>query len=270
MQNRLFLLLLLILPAIIGYTQCKPEAIPFQGGEKITYIAAYNWGPVWVDAGEVTFAVESVDYHGQPAFHFKSTGHTYKSYDFLFKVRDYYDSWVNPQTFQPFEFKRQIYEGGYMLQNNISFFPKLGFALSNTKRPNKPIKTDTLRFEPCYFDMLASVYYVRSMDLRGMKVGEKWPVTVLIDDSIFRINVKKLGTEIKENRDGRKYTCIKLSATMVEGTIFRKDEDVSVWITDDENKIPIIVEAKIIVGTVKAYLKKTEGLRYPVTSLVKD
>lgn len=269
MQNRILLLILFTLPAFCGYNQCMPEVIPFQAGEKITYIAAYNWGPVWVDAGEVTFAVESVDYHGQRAFHFRSTGTTYKNYDFLFKVRDYYDSWVNPQTFRSFEFRRQIYEGGYMLQNNILFFPKLGYALSNTKRPDKPIRTDTMKLEPCYFDMLASVYYVRSLDLKAMKTGEKLPVTVLIDDSVFRISVKKLGTEIRENRDGKKYACIKLSATMVEGTIFRKDEDVNVWITDDENKIPIIVEAKILVGTVKAYLKKTEGLRYPVTSLVK-
>jgi hypothetical protein len=269
MRNSVSLLVILFLTCTGGFSQCKPETIPFQGGEKITYIAAYNWGPVWVDAGEVTFAVENVEYRGQHAFHFRSTGTTYKSYDFLFKVRDYYDSWVNPNTFQSYDFKRQIYEGGYMLQNNMSFFPKLGIALSNTKRPDKPIKTDTLKLERCCFDMLASVYYVRSLDLRAMKEGEKLPVTVLIDDSIFRINVKKLGTEIKENRDGKKYSCIKLSATMVEGTIFRKDEDVNVWITDDENKIPIIVEAKILVGTVKAYLKKTEGLRYPVTSLIK-
>ena len=56
---------------------------------------------------------------------------------------------------------------------------------------------------------------------------------------------------------------------MVQGTIFKGDEDVVVWVTDDGNKIPVYIEAKIIVGTIKAYLKDTKGLRHPMTSLVK-
>ena len=56
---------------------------------------------------------------------------------------------------------------------------------------------------------------------------------------------------------------------MVQGTIFRGDEDVLVWVTDDENKIPIYIQAKIIVGTVKAYLRESKGLRNPVSSVVK-
>ena len=56
---------------------------------------------------------------------------------------------------------------------------------------------------------------------------------------------------------------------MVQGTIFRGEEDVLIWVTDDANKIPVYIEAKIIVGTVKVYLKGTKGLKNPVTSLVK-
>jgi hypothetical protein len=251
-------ILLLVSGGLAG--QCKPEEIPFRNGEKIT------WGPVWVDAGEVTFSVEKAEYRGQAAFHFISTGSTYKGYDFLFKVRDYYDSWVDPVSFRSFEFRRQINEGGYVLFNGILFFNGPGYALSNTKRPDKPIKTDTIKIRPCLFDMLSSVYYVRSLDLNSMKENAVLPVEVLIDDSVFHINVKKLGKEVKENRDGTRYPCIKLSATMVEGTIFKKDEEALIWITDDTNKVPIIVEAKIIVGTVKAYLKEAQGLLKPLTT----
>ena len=71
-----------------------------------------------------------------------------------------------------------------------------------------------------------------------------------------------------ENNDGKKYRCIKMSAKMVEGTIFKGDEDVLVWITDDDDHIPIHIEAKILVGTVKAYLNEARGLLNPLTSLV--
>ncbi len=244
--------------------QCPPRLFPFPDKEKATYIAAYNWGPVWVDAGEVTFSAEVTDYRGKPAIHLRSTGSTYKGYDLLFKVRDYYDSWIDPQTFRSFEFRRQINEGGYILTNGVLFFNRLGYALSNTKRPDKPIKTDTIPLTECMFDMLASVYYVRSLDLEQLPVNVLLPVEVVIDDSVFTIRLKKLGKEIIQNRDGTRYSCYKLSATMVEGTIFRKDEDALIWVTDDVNKVPILVEAKILVGTVKAYLKQAEGLKQPL------
>jgi hypothetical protein len=73
---------------------------------------------------------------------------------------------------------------------------------------------------------------------------------------------------VVENNDGKKYNCIRLSAKMVGGTIFKGDEDVLVWITDDDNHIPIYIEAKILVGTVKAYLHETKGLRNPLKALV--
>jgi hypothetical protein len=263
-KNRLILAWILLFVSGGLASQCRPQEIPFRDGEKITYIAAYNWGPVWVDAGEVTFSAEKIEYRGQPALHLSSTGSTYAGYDFLFKVRDYYESWVDPVTFKSFEFRRQINEGGYSLFNSILFFHGPGYALSNTKRPDKPIKTDTMKIGPCLFDMLASVYYVRSLDLKNMKENVTLPVNVIIDDSVFHINVKKMGKEVKANRDGTMYKCIKLSATMVEGTIFKKDEEALVWITDDANKIPIIVEAKILVGTVKAYLKEAHGLLKPL------
>jgi hypothetical protein len=75
---------------------------------------------------------------------------------------------------------------------------------------------------------------------------------------------------VVENRDGKRYRCVKFAAKMVQGTIFRGDEDVLVWVTDDENRIPVYIEAKILVGTVKAYLKDMRGLRNPVSSLLKD
>ncbi len=267
MKNRLLQALLMLLFAGSVTAQCIPKELPFSDGEKITYIATYNWGPVWVDAGEVTFSVERTEYRNQPAWHFRSTGRTYPAYDFLFKVRDYYDSWADTGTLRSLEFRRQINEGGYIMFNNTVFFQKAGYALSNTKRPDKPITTDTLPAGPCLFDMLTSVYYVRSLDLDHMEENVELPVNVLIDDSVYVIKVKKTGKAVMANRDGINYPCIVLKAEMVEGTIFRKGEEAVVWITDDRNKLPIVVEAKILVGTVKAYLKEATGLQTPLPAL---
>jgi len=70
-----------------------------------------------------------------------------------------------------------------------------------------------------------------------------------------------LGKVVLKTKDGNKYNCIKFSALLIEGTIFKGGEDLFVWVTDDENRIPVMIEAKIIVGSVKALLSGTEGLR---------
>jgi hypothetical protein len=122
---------------------------------------------------------------------------------------------------------------------------------------------------PVVYDMLSAVYFTRTIDLANLKTDVKTPVWVVIDDAYFAVQIRSLGKEILKTKDGVKYRCIKIGAKMVQGTIFRGEEDVMIWVTDDENKIPVYIEAKIIVGTVKAYLIETKGLKNPVTSLVR-
>ena len=241
----------------------------FQDGEHIVYDVSYNWGPIWVDAGRVTFSVGREKFIGKETLHLKSTGKTFPSYDLLYKVRDYYDSWINPETFTSYEFRRNTYEGGYTLLNTLRFDYQKGLIISNTKTNNKPLRTDTLKMLPIFYDMLAAVYYTRTLDFSNLKPETKIPVWVVIDDAFYAIYIRSIGKEIVESKDGTRYRCHKFAAKMVQGTIFRGEEDVLVWVTDDENKVPVYIEAKIIVGTVKAYLREAKGLKNSVTSMVK-
>jgi len=265
-----FLLLITIFFNILNLeAQCITGNEVFREGEEIIYTVSYNWGPVWVDAGLVTFSATKENYFGKTAWHFKSTGKTFASYDFFYKVRDYYDSWADPISFRSLGFRRYIYEGGYTLVNTMTFDYDRSRIISNTKGNNNPVRYDTLKFTPCTFDMLTAVYFTRTLDLEKMNLNEKREVSLIIDDGFYNIYVRSLGKETVENTDGKMYRCNKFAAKMVEGTIFRGDEDVLVWVTDDANKVPIRIEAKIIVGTVKAYLKEAKGLRNPVGALLK-
>ena len=266
---RTYLLFILALFYLDSSAQCFTSNRAFGNGEEISFTVSYNWGPVWVDAGLVTFSAVSEMYKGKPAWHLKSTGKTFKSYDILFKVRDYYDSWVDPGTFKTHEFRRYIYEGGYTLLNTMTYDPIRELVYSNTKTNSNPVRMDTLKLTPCLFDMVAAVYYVRTLDLADMKPEVRIPVNVMIDDSVYQIQIRTVGREIVEHPDGKRYRCIRFAAMMVKGTIFKGEEDVNVWVTDDPNKIPVYVEAKILIGTIKAYLKSYKGLLHPMTSLIK-
>ena len=251
------------------HAQCPVSNTVFGNGEQISYTVSYNWGPVWVDAGLVTFSVNNEIYFGKPSWHLRSTGKSFMSYDMLFKVRDYYDSWIDPETFRSFNFRRNISEGGYTLLNTLIFEQSGERVIFNTKRNNQHLKTDTLQLPNCVFDILAAIYYTRTLDFSDLRPQGKKQITVLIDDAYFEIYIRPIGKEIVQSTDGKRYRCIKFAAKMVQGTIFKGDEDVTVWVTDDANKIPVYIEAKIIVGTVKAYMKETKGLKNPMTSLIR-
>jgi len=252
-----------------SFGQCPTSNTVFTGGEKIRYTVSYNWGPVWVDAGLVTFSVDNELFHGKPSWHLKGTGKTFRSYDFLFKVHDYFDSWIDPETFRSFDFRRNIFEGGYTLLNTLNFDYNSKKVIANTKRKNHPQHTDTLPLRPCAFDMLSAIYYIRTLDFSTIQPNAKKHITVLIDDAYYDIYFRPMGKEIVESTDGKRYRCIKFAAKMVQGTIFKGEEDVLVWVTDDGNKIPVYIEAKIIVGTIKAYLKDATGLRNPTSAMVR-
>ena len=127
----------------------------------------------------------------------------------------------------------------------------------------------------CTFDVLSAVYYCRTINFEKYKTNEKIPVNIVLDGKTYSLYLRYLGKEVIKSRDDtknsevRKYRCIKFSAMLVEGTIFKGGENMFIWVTDDENRIPVLVEAKILIGSVKAYVNTIEGIRYDLTSLVK-
>src|SRR5664280_165215 len=230
--NFIFLLFFISLSGL--QAQCFKDNHAFKEGEFLSYEISYNWGPIWVDAGLVTFSIVTDTYAGKPAWHLKSSGKTYKSYDFFFKVVDYYDAWIDPGTFHTYEFRRSVYEGGYKLLNTLRYDYTRQKIYSCTKTNNNPVRYDTVKPGPCVFNPLTAVYFARTLDIAGLKHDARIPVTVLIDDSTYSIYIRYIGKEVVETRDGKKFKCVKFAAKMVKGTIFRGDEDVLVWVTDDE------------------------------------
>jgi hypothetical protein len=250
--------------------QCSDQEFSFQPGERITYEVTYNWGIIWVDAGIVTFKTALNEHKGEIVYYFDAVGNSYKYYDWIFKVRDRYQSKLYPASFQPVWFQRDVYEGGYEVFNQYNFNAELGEIICQVKHKDKPLITDTLPLDACRFDVLSAVYYARNIDYNQYRPGDKIPVKFLIDDKFYETQIHFQGKEIIQNRSGKKYMCLKFSALQVEGSIFAEGEELVAWVTDDKNKIPIMAEAKILIGSVKAYLMEYEGLKYKLEAEVED
>ncbi len=266
---KIFILSLLILQLkVTGRPQCPVENMSFGRGEKLTYEVSYNWGFLWVKAGEVSFKTDTITINNKLYFHLKSTGRSYSFYDWFFKVRDSFTSVADTQTLLPVEFHRKTSEGNYKVDNSYIFDRVNNQLISSTKNSKKKLTTDTLNLQPCTFDVLSAVYYTRTIDFADKKPGDEIFIKFIVDGELYEIPVKYLQKEVIKNRDGFSYNCIKFSAKLVPGTIFEEGKEVFVWVTDDDNKIPILVEASIIVGSVKAYLTEYQNIKHKLTSRI--
>ena len=267
--NRKFLIsLLFFLFFQYSALRAQKSVFPFQPGEKLEYKVSYNWEFVWVDAGKVVFEVDSLMYGNQPAYHFKGFGRSYSSYDWFFKVRDYFESVADAGSFHPHWFTRNTREGDFRVNNKFNFDYEKNHIISQTENSHTPFRKDTLLLDDFVLDVQTAVYYVRTFDFESMVEGEKIPFRMIIDGEIYELYGQYLGKEIIENHDGQIYRCHKFSALLVEGTMFKGGEDLIVWLTDDKNHIPILIEAKILVGSVKAYFTGGENMLHPMESLV--
>lgn len=233
----------------------------FKTGEELTYHIEYNWGPFWAEAGKVTFSVYEKEWLGKTYYNFKGVGNTYPKYDWFFKVNDRYESFVDTSTLKPVRFIRDVSEGSnYYYEENI-FFSSKNKVFTYLKKSSKEPKRDTVSITDCTFDVLSLIYYSRNINFDNYKKNDSIPVKIFLDNEVHHIYIRYLGKETFNNPYLGKFKCIKFSAYLIEGTIFRAGEHMNVYVTDDMNKIPLYIESKILVGNIKVYLKEFKNLR---------
>ena len=262
------LVLLTFFSITLVYPQCFENNFAFSENEVVNYEVYYNWGFVWLNAGYVEFNAKPGKYYDREIYHLDAYGTTYKSYDWIFKVQDHYQCYLDKETLRPLWFHRENYEGGFEVDNMYTFNQEENLVYSSTWNSERPFKRDTVKIPPCSFDLLSIIYYTRNIDFSALQVGDSVPIISIIDNEIYNLYIRYLGREIIKTRSDMKYRCIKFSALLVEGTMFKGGEDLFVWVTDDKNRIPILIDAKILVGSVKAYIQSMKGIRNPVISLV--
>lgn len=246
-----------------GQSDCGLESTAFCSGEELNYKVVYNWGMIWLESAQASFKVKSAAYNGKGCFLFSGTGNTYPKYDWFFKVRDVFETYADSNTLRPLKFQADIQEGGkkdrhVYLFNNVT---RKAYTLINYG--SKPVKVDTLKIGSCTIDVLTAIYYARSIDYSKCKKNDTVSISLLLDGKIYPIYVRYLGKEEFVSKELGKYKCIKFSPLLIEGTIFKKGEGMTVWATDDKNKLPVYIETPITVGSVKVKLMNFKGLRNP-------
>lgn len=230
-----------------------------QAGEKLNYKVFYNLSALWVAAGEANFTTRQETLNGRPVFHITGDGQTYKSYDWIFRVRDKYETFLDAETLLPQKFIRNVDEGGYKFTNNVTFDQSRKKAYSNKKTFDVP---------QCVQDVLSTIYYARNIDYNKYKPGAKIPFSMFLDDAVYNLYIRYIGKQKIKTKYGT-FNAIKITPLLIKGTIFKGGEDMVVWVSDDNNHIPLRIDSPILVGSIKVDMMGYSNLKYPLSSLVK-
>ena len=246
------------------------DHLAFHAGEEVSFVMHYKWGAINSDVGYATVTLDSLTYNGEKAYCCKVYGRTTKLYDLFFRVREDFRSWFTRDGMRPLKFTRDTQEGRYQARNTYIYDwsapePHIVADVYSTSSGQRNL---SLPLNSCTFDLPALFYYARNMDFDNIEPGKRYPMTFAIDDDIYNvyfilygretINVKGLGT----------VRTIKFAAKLLEGEVFKGEEDMMMWVTDDENRIPVYFEAPLLVGMATGRVIGYSGLKYPFTSLI--
>ena len=251
-------------------TNCGIKNAAFSSGEVLNYKVVYNWGFIWLESAEASFKVNSGTYNKKGAYIFTGSGSTYPKHDWFFKVRDLFETHVDSASFRPLKFRADIHEGSKRDKHTYLFDHPAKQVYTIINRGTQKVDLDTVPIAPCSIDVLTAIYFARNLDYSKCKPNDTIGISVLMDGKLYPLYVRYLGKEKFTSPTLGAYNCIKFRPLLVEGSIFKKGEHMTVWVTDDDNKMPLYIETSIIVGSIKVSLSSYKGLRHKETSKISD
>ncbi|MGX1024477.1 DUF3108 domain-containing protein [Psychroflexus sp. MBR-150] len=253
-MSRQKILVLLVLVFSLSYSSAQEKA--FQEGEWLNYRIKYGW----FNASKATLEVKLDTLDGKSVYHIKGYGKTTGLLDMFFKVNDRYETYVDTQDIKPYKFIRNLYEGGYTKNKMIRFDHDQNIATVHN------YKYDTIqkhKFTKNTQDMLSALYFLRNQVKNDeLKKDDEFKLNMFFDEQNFDFKTIFLGREILETKFG-KIKCLIFRPYVKSGRVFEEQESLTIWISDDKNKIPIQVKADLAVGSLTAKLDNFKGLKHP-------
>ena len=242
-----------------SYDDCNIENTAIKDGERIVYKAYYNWKFVWIPAGEAEFNIQEKE----ETFEITVIGKTYKTYDPFFKVRDYFHSVIDKKTMYPRSFVRIVEEGSYKKFDSIEFNQAERYAISFNGKSRQTAKSKHIPLNQCTHDLLSVLYFMRNTDISKHRIGDKIPTQILFDETIYPISVNY--EDSKENykiKELGTFDVVKVIPDLVTGNVFKEGNLMHIYVSNDRNKLPLLIESPLSVGSAKAVLKSYSGLRH--------
>ena len=221
----------------------------FKEGEVLTYRLHYGI----IDAGVAILEVKPavMEISGRQVYHVVGNGYSKGTFDWFFKVRDRYETFIDKDAMVPWMFVRRVDEGGVKFSQDYVFnhYTKK-VDVGGGEKFDVPVGIQ---------DMLSAFYAARNLDFSAAKEGDIFALNSFIDKELWPVKMRFIGKETIKCDIGT-YKCLKFAPIVQKGRVFKSEEDLTVWITDDKNHIPLRAQAKILVGSVKMDITAANNL----------
>ncbi|MEW2920435.1 DUF3108 domain-containing protein [Muricauda sp. ANG21] len=251
MKKTLIVLTLLISATVLGQ-KFQPA---YKSGEWLKFRIHYGF----LNASYATLHLTSDTLDSIPVYHVVGEGKTTGFASIFFKVDDTYESYFGRKNGKPYRFVRKIDEGGYTKDIEIDFNYKEEMAVL---RDNKNGTEQRIPVHNKIQDLISASYFMRNnYNLEEFEEGQSINLDMLFDDDgVFQFKLKYLGKEVLRTKFG-KVECLKFRPLVQSGRVFKEKESLTLWVSNDLNKIPIRIKADLAVGSLKADLDAYNGLR---------
>lgn len=222
----------------------------FTFGEHLKYRVHYGF----INAGYIDLKIKEnpVMIKGRPTYHIDGYGRSRSGFDWMFKVRDHFQSYLDTQALVPLQFVKSQKEGGYEDSDFVIFNYNLKKYFS--KKGSKKIPLDIQ-------DVISVAYYARTLPVKDVPIGTSYEIKVYLDNEIFPLKFRVDRREVIKTDIG-KINAVRVMPEAIDGRVFKDKDALKVWISDDDNKLPLRIEAEILVGSIKADITHQSGLKH--------
>lgn len=222
----------------------------FNTGETLKYKVTYGF----ITAAEGVIDVDRNLHrvNNRPCYRVNVFGKTLGSFDFFLRIRDNWRSYIDTAAIVPQRFQQNKEEGKYRKKETIDFDHNANLAHVNDKSYKVPENIQ---------DVVSGVYYLRTLNLDHYRTGDLIEVQGFFDEEVFDLTVMYMGKETVSTKIGN-IKAHKLVPKMPDNKLFRGENSISLYLSADKNKIPVLVKAEMFVGSVMLDLYHHSGLRH--------
>lgn len=246
------------------------DALAFAPGEKMSFVMHYRFGIINSDIGTAEISLDTARVGDASTFHCRVTGRTTRFYDCFFKVREDFNSWFTCDGLNPVRFTRDTHEGRYAARNDYSYVWNDADSYIDASIYTSNLGDTLMRLplKDCTFDLPALFFFARNIDMTRVEPDIRYPMTFVIDDDIYDVYFIYRGKCTVDVKGLGRVNCLKFAAKLLEGEVFKGDNDLDIYVSDDRNRLPVLFGAPIRVGDVEGRMVGCSGLKYPFSALI--
>lgn len=257
-----YLLVLLVAVIVSGFSERKaqkPAPRPVYGhGEELHYVMTYGF----ITGGRGVLSVRDTILNGKKVQHMVGSAYTVGLTDAVYKIRDKYESFVDLKSDLPIKSIRSIREGRYRYYNEVLYEHRSDSTLINSKKSGQKYVS------PNIYDIVSAFYIARKKYFNdSLTEGQIVELATYFSDKEYPLRIRYRGIETISTKFG-KLECYKFSPVTEVGRSFKTDDDMHVWITRDQNRIPVRIKFNLVVGSFTCDLEQFRGLQNPFSSFV--